>query len=109
MDLAVNRFEVYLVNLEPTVGSEMLKVRPCVVLSAEELNRTVRTTIVAPLTTGGRAYATRVACRFAGRDGYVALDQLRSLDQSRLIRRLGRLAEDEGNAALAVLAAMFAP
>src|SRR5262245_25258158 len=91
MGMAVNRFEVYLVNLAPTVGSEIQKTRPCLVVSPDEVNRLLQTVIVAPMTTKGRAYPTRVACRFKGKDGLVVLDQLRTVDRARLAKRLGRM------------------
>src|SRR5882724_3139951 len=87
----VNRFEVYLVNLDPTVGSEIKKTRPCLVVSPDEINHNVRTVIVAPLTTRGQAYPTRVLCRFKGKAGQVVLDQIRAVDRSRLIKKLGRI------------------
>jgi mRNA interferase MazF len=106
--VVVRRFEVYLVNLDPTVGSEIQKTRPCVIISPDELNRHIATAIVAPLTTRGRAYPSRVPCRFQGRDGQVVLDQIRTVDKSRLVRRLGRLAPATQAALLAALAEMFA-
>ena len=85
------RGEVHLVRLDPTLCSEIQKPRPCLVVSPDELNQYLRTVIVAPMTTGGRAYPWRVACRFQRRSGFVALDQLRTVDAERLLRRLGRL------------------
>ena len=85
------RFDVYLLNLDPTVGSEIRKTRPCAVVSPDEMNRHIRTVIVAPMTTKGRPYPTRVACRFKGRVGQVVLDQLRTVDGQRLVKRLGTL------------------
>src|SRR5207247_8917635 len=84
--------EVHLVRLDPTLGSEIQKTRPCLVVSPDELNQYLRTVIVAPMTTGGRAFPWRVACRFQRRSGFVALDQLRTVDTERLLPRLGRLA-----------------
>jgi mRNA interferase MazF len=107
--MGVARFEVWLVNLDPTVGSEIRKTRPCVVLSPDEMNRHLRTAIVAPLTTAGKPYPSRVACRFQGRDGLVVLDQLRTVDQLRLVRRLGTLDDETSLAVLALLQEMFAP
>jgi len=89
---AVARGEVHLVRLDPTLGSEIRKTRPCLVVSPDELNEHLRTVIVAPMTSGGQAYPWRVPCRFQQRSGFVALDQLRTVDGERLIRRLGRLA-----------------
>jgi len=105
----VNRFEVYLVNLDPTVGSEIRKTRPCVVVSPDEMNQYIRTVIVAPMTTKGRSYPTRASCRFQRKDGQVVLDQLRTVDKSRLVRKLGRLDGRTQPKVLAGLAEMFAP
>jgi mRNA interferase MazF len=87
----VSRGHVYLVRLDPTLGSEIKKTRPCVVVSPDELNEHLRTVIVAPMTTGGRAYPWRPRCRFQGRAGFVALDQLRTVDVERLVKSLGPL------------------
>lgn len=88
---AISRGQVYLVRLDPTLGSEIKKTRPCVVVSPDELNAHLRTVIVAPMTTGGRAYPWRPRCRFQGRAGCVALDQLRTVDVERLVKPLGQL------------------
>ena len=97
---AIGRGQVVLVRLDPTLGSEIKKTRPCVVVSPDELNHHLRTVIIAPLTTGGRAYPWRPRCRFQGRAGFVALDQLRTVDMERLVERLGQL---EGETVIAVL------
>jgi mRNA interferase MazF len=107
--LAVSRSEVYLVNLDPILGSEIKKTRPCLVVSPDEMNHHIRTIIVAPLTTRGRLYPTRVPCRFAGVEGVVVLDQLRTVDLSRLLQRLGRIEDETMSAVLATLAKIFAP
>ena len=104
----VRRFDVFLIGLDPSVGSEYQETRPCLVVSPDELNRHVATVIIAPMTTVGRSYPTRVACRFQDKDGQIALDQLRTVDKSRLITRLGRLADEEQQAVLAGLAELFA-
>ena len=104
-----SRGDVYLVQLDPTRGSEIRKTRPCLIVSPDELNDHLRTVIVAPMTTGGHAYPWRVACRFQGRNGFVAVDQLRTVDVERLARRLGRLAPNALAAVLSVLGEMFAP
>ncbi|HSJ23178.1 MAG TPA: type II toxin-antitoxin system PemK/MazF family toxin [Longimicrobiales bacterium] len=88
--MVVSRFDVFLVNLDPTVGSDIRKTRPCVVISPDEMNRFIRTVIVAPLTSKGRRYPTRVDCRFDKKDGQVVLDQIRTVDKARLIKKLGR-------------------
>jgi mRNA interferase MazF len=107
--LVIKRFEVYLVNLDPTVGSEIRKTRPCVVVSPDELNDHIRTVIVAPMTTKGQSYPTRVPCRFQGKAGQVVLDQIRTLDRVRLIKKLGRLDRRSATRVLEVLQEMFAP
>jgi mRNA interferase MazF len=101
------RGDVYLVSLERTMGSEIRKTRPCLVVSPDELNQYFRTIIVAPMTTGGQAYPWRVACRFARQAGFVALDQLRTVDSTRLVRKLGRLSASAMTAALDTLQEMF--
>ena len=89
--MVVRRFEVYLVNLDPTVGSEIKKTRPCLVISPDEMNQYIRTVIVAPMTTRGRDYPSRVPCTFRGKQGSIVLDQVRTVDKIRLVRRLGVL------------------
>lgn len=103
------RFDIYLINLEPTIGSEIKKVRPCVVVSPDEMNRTIRTVIVAPMTTKGHPYPTRVRCRFAGKQGEIALDQIRAVDRSRLVKRIGKLQSATQQQVLLTLAELFAP
>lgn len=104
----VARFEIYLVSLDPTEGSEMRKIRPCVVVSPDEMNRHIRTVTVAPMTTAARRYPTRVPIRFAGKAGQVALDQIRTIDKARLVKRLGRAKRKTAAAIAAVLVEMFA-
>lgn len=106
--MVVRRFDVYLVNLDPTIGSEIKKTRPCLVISPDEMNRWIRTIIIAPMTTKGRPYPTRVFCQFQGKEGQVVLDQIRTVDRSRLIRKLGRLSDSEQDEVLSTLAEMFA-
>jgi mRNA interferase MazF len=107
--MAINRFEVYLVNLDPTVGSEIRKTRPCLVVSPDEINHTIRTVIIAPMTTKGPPYTTRVPCRFKGKRGQVVLDQLRTVDRARLITKLGRIDDPTAMIVLDVLREMFEP
>ena len=102
------RGEVHLVGLDPALGSEIKKTRPCLIVSPDELNQHLRTVIVAPMTTGGQAYPWRVACRFQHRSGFVALDQLRTVDSVRLVKRLGRLSAAATTAVLDTLQEMFA-
>jgi mRNA interferase MazF len=97
-----------LIVLDPTVVREIKKTRPCLIVSPDELNRHLRTVIVAPMTTGGQAYPWRVACRFQNRSGFVALDQLRTVDSERLVKRLGRLSAATTTEVLDTLQEMFA-
>jgi mRNA interferase MazF len=107
--MVINRFEVHLVALDPTIGSEIQKTRPCLVVSPDDMNHTIRTVIVAPMTTRGQPYPTRVPCRFKQKNGQVVLDQLRTVDRSRLITKLGRIDANTATAVLDVLRDMFAP
>jgi mRNA interferase MazF len=102
------RGDVHLVRLDPTLGSEIHKTRSCLVVSPDELNDHLRTVIVAPMTTPGRAYPWRVPCRFQRRSGFIALDQLRTVDAERLVRRLGRLEAPTTISVLQRLQEMFA-
>jgi mRNA interferase MazF len=108
MGLVVQRFDVFLVNLDPTVGREIRKSRPCVVISPDEMNRHIATVIIAPMTTKGRPYPTRVDCQFQGKTGQIVLDQIRTVDKARLVKKLGQISLDEHNSVLATLAEMFA-
>ncbi len=112
--MIVKRFDLFLVNLDPTSGAELQKTRPCVVISPDEMNRHIATVMIAivmiaPLTTQGRAYPSRVACHFDGKDGQIVLDQLRTVDKARLVKRLGRLKSADQTAVLHTLAEIFAP
>jgi len=107
--MGVNRGDVYLINLDPTLGSEIQKTRPCLVISPNEMNRYIRTLIVAPMSTKGRPYPSRVPCRFQGQSGVVVLDQIRTIDQVRLVRRLGKISRKTLLEVLARLNEMFAP
>jgi mRNA interferase MazF len=106
--VAVERGDVFLINLDPTIGSEIRKTRPCVVISPDEMNRHLRTVIVAPLTSQGRLYPTRVPCRFDGREGLIVLDQIRTVDIARLVKKLGRIEPATLTAVLAALGRIFA-
>jgi mRNA interferase MazF len=109
MGMVVKRFEVHLVNLDPTIGSEICKARPCLIISPDEMNRYIATVIVAPMTTKGRDYPTRVQCSFKGKDGQIVLDQLRTVDKSRLVQKLGKIDQQTQEEVLSILAEMFAP
>ncbi len=109
MALVVRRFDVVLVNLDPTVGAEIQKTRPCLVVSPDEMNANLRTVLVAPMTTRGRPYPTRIARKFQKKDGAIVLDQLRTVDGARLVKKLGRLDASTQRKVLTLLAEMFAP
>ena len=103
----IARGEVHLVRLDPTLGSEVRKTRPCLIISPDELNEHLRTAIVAPMTTGGHAYPWRIPCRFQHKAGYVALDQVRAVDSGRFLKRLGRLTPATMSQVLKTLQEMF--
>ena len=107
--MVVSRFEVYLVNLDPTVGRKIRKTRPSLVISPDEMNHAIGTVIIAPMTTKGRAYPTRVPVTFQGEKGYIVLDQIRTVDKKRLVRRLGRITPPTAQKVLAILSETFAP
>jgi mRNA interferase MazF len=107
--MVINRFDVYLVNLDPTVGSEIKKSRPCLVISPDEMNRHIRTVIVAPMTTKGKPYPSRVKCKFRGKSGLIVLDQIRTIDSNRIVSRLGRINKLTEAKVLDLLGEIFAP
>ena len=106
--MVMNRFDVFLISLDPTKGSEIRKTRPCLIISPDEMNAHISTMIVAPMTTKGRSYPSRVPCTFQGKRGQVVLDQIRTVDKSRLNRRLGKIAPGTQKKVLDVLQEMFA-
>ncbi len=93
--MVVNQYEVFLIDLDPTRGHEIQKTRPCLVVSPNEMNRAIGTVIVAPMTTKSRDYPTRVGLRFQGKQGWIVLDQIRTVDKTRLVKSLGRIADHE--------------
>ena len=106
--MVVKRFEVYLINLDPSIGSEIQKTRPCLVISPDEMNAHIATVIVAPMTTRGREYPTRVKCKFQGKAGQIVLDQIRTVDKVRLVKKLGRSNTATQKQVLTVLFEMLA-
>lgn len=108
MGMVVNRFDVFLVNLDPTIGREIQKTRPCLVISPNEINHHIATVIVAPMTTKGQTYPTRVTCQFQGQNGQIVLDQIRTVDKTRLVKLLGQISVEEQKTVLDILAQMFA-
>ena len=108
MAMVVNRFDVFLINLDPTVGSEIQKTRPCLIISPDEMNRHIRTVIVAPMTTAGKDYPTRVRCDFQRKKGQIVLDQIRTIDKSRLIKKIGTIDPQVQAEVISTLQSMFA-
>ena len=106
--LQVKRFDVYLINLDPTIGSEIQKTRPCVIISPDEMNRHIRTVIIAPMTSTKKDYPTRIACRFKKTDGQIVLDQIRTVDKKRLVKKLGMIDPKAQQEVVAVLQKLFA-
>ncbi len=103
----VKRFEVYLVNLDPVIGHEICKTRPCLVISPDEMNHHIQTVIIAPMTTQGTHYPTRIPLVFQNKNGQIVLDQIRTVDKHRLVKRLGVISEDTQRQVLFMLAEMF--
>lgn len=106
--MVVHRFDVWLVSLDPTIGSEIRKTRPALIISPDEMNQHINTLIIAPMTTKGRDYPTRVNCTFQNKSGQVVLDQIRTVDKSRLVKRLGAVKTTTSEKVLAILAELFA-
>jgi mRNA interferase MazF len=106
--MVAKRFEVYLVNLDPTIGREIKKTRPCLIISPDEMNQHIATVIVAPMTTKGRSYPTRISCEFQGKAGQIVLDQIRTVDRARLVKKLGQIDSATQKTVLLLLAEMFA-
>jgi mRNA interferase MazF len=108
MAVVVNRFDVVLINLDPTVGSEIKKTRPCLVISPDEMNRHIRTVIIAPMTSASKDYPTRVSCRFRKKEGQIVLDQIRTVDKARLVKKLGVIDANAQLNVISVLQKLFA-
>jgi len=108
MAVVVKRFDVHLVSLDPTVGSEIQKTRPCLVISPDEMNKHIRTVIIAPMTSTSKDYPTRVPCTFRKKHGHIVLDQIRTIDKERLIRKLGTIDSKAQLEVVSVLQRMFA-
>jgi len=106
--VGIKRFDVFLINLDPTVGSEIRKTRPCLIISPDEMNRHTRTVIVAPMTSAHKDYPTRVACRFKKTEGQIVLDQIRTVDKTRLVKKLGSIDPKAQLEVVAVLQKLFA-
>ncbi len=107
--MVIERFAIVLVRLDPATGAETAKTRPCVVVSPDELNRAIATILIAPMTTVCRGWPTRVEINFRGKNGEIALDQIRAVDKSRIVKRLGKLDSQTASAILDTLGELFAP
>jgi mRNA interferase MazF len=108
MAMVTKRFDVYLVNLDPTIGAEIQKTRPCLIISPDEMNRNIRTVILAPMTSTQKEYPTRVSCTFHNKQGQIVLDQLRTIDKARLIKKLGTIDSRAQLDVISVLQRLFA-
>jgi len=105
----VKRFDVHLISLDPTKGSEIRKSRPCLIISPDEMNKHIRTVIIAPMTSTIKKYPTRISITFQGKKGQIVLDQIRTVYKSRLVKKLGSISSAAEEKALRVLQEMFAP
>jgi mRNA interferase MazF len=105
--MGMKRFDVFLINLDPIIGTEIKKTRPCVIISPNEMNDYIQTVIIAPMTTKNRDYPTRIDCFFDNKQAQIVLDQIRAVDKSRLIKNLGRISDIEQENILETLAIMF--
>ncbi len=105
--MEVKRFDVCLVTLDPTIGHEIQKTRPCLIISPDEMNRYIGTVIIAPMTTKGRKYPTRISCVFQKKKGQIVLDQIRTVDKKRLVKNLGSISTKAQNQTLNILQEMF--
>jgi len=105
--VVAKRFEVYLVNLDPTIGREIRRTRPCLIISPNEMNEFISTVIVAPMTSRRRKYPSRMQCKFKGKEGEVVLDQIRAVDKRRLAKRLGTISKRTQSEVLYTLAEIF--
>jgi len=106
--MVVKRFDVFLINLDPTIGREIKKTRPCLVISPNEMNQHISSISIAPMTTKGRNYPTRVTCSFQGKKGQIVLDQIRTVDKKRLVKKLGSMSPNNQKKTLHILQEMFA-
>jgi len=107
--MVASRFDVFLIRLDPTEGREIRKTRPCLIISPDEMNQHIDTVIIAPMTTKSRPYPTRIPVRFKGKSGQIVLDRIRTVDKSRLVKRVGKIDELTRTQVLTLLAELFAP
>jgi len=105
--MEIGQYEVFLINLDPTIGHEIKKTRPCVVISPNEMNRNIQTIVIAPMTTKSHDYPTRVKVKFQSKNGWIVLDQIRTVDKRRLVKKLGRITRSEIEKVKYVIKEMF--
>ena len=108
MGVVIKRFDVFLISLNPTVGHEIQKTRPCLIISPDEMNDHIKTVIVAPMSTKGRNYPTRIPCTFHGKKGQIILDKIRTVDKTRLVKKLGSISIPVQKKVFVKLQEMFA-
>jgi len=105
--MVIRQYEVYLISLDPTIGHEIKKVRPCVIISPDEMNKNISTVIIVPMTTQSRFYPTRIPLKFTGKEAWIVLDQLRTVDRKRLIEKLGKLDQKTINQVKSIIKEML--
>lgn len=105
--MVIRQYEVFLISLDPTIGHEIKKARPCVIISPDEMNKNISTVIIAPMTTQSRFYPTRIPLKFAGKEAWIVLDQLRTVDRKRLIEKLGEIDQKTINQVKSIIKEML--
>ena len=105
--MVIRQYEVYLISLDPTIGHEIKKVRPCVIISPDEMNKNISTIIITPMTTQSHLYPTRIPLKFTGKEAWIVLDQLRTVDRKRLIKKLGKIDQKTINQVKAIIKEML--
>ena len=105
--MTMNRFEIYTINLDPTTGAEIKKTRPCVIISPDEMNQYIKTVIIAPMTTSKKSYKSRLNIKFQGKDNQIVLDQIRTVDKQRLIKKIGKITAADSQSLCNKLVEMF--
>ncbi|MFA6857758.1 MAG: type II toxin-antitoxin system PemK/MazF family toxin [Treponema sp.] len=95
MGVVINQYEIYLINLDPTQGHEIRKIRPCLIISPDEMNHNIGTVIIAPMTTKSHDYPTRIPINFENKDGWIVLDQIKTVDKTRLVKKMGIIKKEQ--------------
>ena len=105
--MVIRQYEVYLISLDPTIGHEIKKARPCVIISPDEMNKNISTAIIAPMITQSHSYPSRIPLKFTGKDAWIVLDQLRTVDRKRLIKKLGEIDQKTINQVKSIIKEML--